>query len=619
VCGLAGALAKDPREAERAVEAMCRRMVPRGPDDEGVNVIPAGDGWIALGSTRLAIIDLSPAGHQPMHDPERGTTIVYNGMIYNYRELRRELEASGVTFTSDCDTEVVLKAYDLHGPRCVEKLRGMFAFAIWDSRNRELFLARDRLGIKPLYYCHRGREFLFASQVKALLASGLVDRRFSPEGVATFLGLGAVSDPLTIVEDVRALPAGHTATFADGGLRLNRYWELQPTPQVDCSRDDAVARLRATLDETVGGHLVSDAPLGVFLSGGLDSSVLTALAARHTDHLKAISVVFGERAYSEETYIDAVTRKLGVDHVRVCLDAASLRNQLTDAFAAMDQPSFDGINTYFVSKAAHEAGLKVALSGLGADELFDGYGYARRTATLERVRRLPDPVLRLASAGALTRRLGARGQKMGNWLAGELTPGSSYELLRRLFLPAEVRQLMPASVTFDGLPRPASLDPSGDVAHQLSVLDLTNYTKNVLLRDTDAMSMANSLEVRVPYLDDRFVESMLRVPSAFRARKNKALLAASARDLLPQEVLDRKKHGFLLPLRTWMLGDLRSEVASTLTNPPASVHALLDQRETRRVWTRFSSDEKNWLRPWALYALCKWVEGLVHGPLSNHS
>jgi len=301
------------------------------------------------------------------------------------------------------------------------------------------------------------------------------------------------------------------------------------------------------------------------------------------------------------------------------VDAASLRNQLTDAFAAMDQPSFDGINTYFVSKAAHEAGLKVALSGLGADELFDGYGYARRTATLERVRRLPDPVLRLASAGALTRRLGARGQKMGNWLAGELTPGSSYELLRRLFLPAEVRQLMPASVTFDGLPRPASLDPSGDVAHQVSVLDLTNYTKNVLLRDTDAMSMANSLEVRVPYLDDRFVESMLRVPSALRAGNGKALLAASVRDLLPQEVLDRKKHGFLLPLRDWMLGDLRAEVVATLHDPPAAVQALLDERQMRHVWTRFSSDEKNWLRPWALYALCKWIESLAHRPLAKHS
>jgi asparagine synthase (glutamine-hydrolysing) len=552
-----------------------------------------------------------------MSDAHRGTTMVFNGMIYNYRELRRELVADGVTFASDCDTEVVLKAYGLYGPRCVEKLRGMFAFAIWDSRSRELFLARDRLGIKPLYYHHRGKEFLFASQVKALLASGLVDQRFSPEGVATFLGLGAVSDPLTVIDGVRALPAGHTATYRDSDLRLSQYWEPQPTAQLDYSRDEAVARVRATLDETVGSHLVSDVPLGVFLSGGLDSSVLAALATRHTDHLKAISVVFGERAYSEEVYIDAVTQKLGVEHVRVSLDVASVRNQLVDAFAAMDQPSFDGINTFFVSKAAHEAGLKVALSGLGADELFDGYRYARRAAALERARRLPDPVRKLASAGALTRRLGARGQKMGSWLAGEFMPGSSYELLRRLFLPADVRRLMPAGATFDGLPKPASLDPSADLAHQVSVLDLTNYTKNVLLRDTDAMSMANSLEVRIPYLDDRFVESMLRIPSALRAEKSKALLAASARDLLPQEVLNRKKHGFLLPLRAWMLGDLRPEVASTLTDPPPAVQSLLDQRETGHVWTRFSSDGKNWLRPWALYALCKWIESLAEQPKPN--
>jgi asparagine synthase (glutamine-hydrolysing) len=589
---------------------MSANMKARGPDDAGIVLLPNPNGQVALASRRLAIIDPSEAGHQPMSDKPRGTTLVFNGMIYNFRELRRELEASGMTFSSDCDTEVVLKSYELYGPRCVEKLRGMFAFAIWDSHKHELFLARDRLGIKPLYYRHRGREFLFASQVKALLASGLVDRRISPEGMATFLGLGAVSEPLTIIEGVRALPAGHTATFDSEGLRLNRYWGLEAPRQINCSPNEAGAHLRTTLDETVGVHLESDAPLGVFLSGGLDSSVLAALATRHTDHLKAVSVVFGERAYSEEMYIDAVTRKLGVDHVRVSLDAGFLRDQLMDAFRAMDQPSFDGINTFFVSKAAHESGLKVALSGLGADELFDGYGYARRAMALERLRRLPDPILRFASAGALTRRLGARGQKMGSWLSGELTPGSSYELLRRLFLPAEVRQLMPGSRTFDGLAQPVAVDPSGDVAHQVSVLDLTNYTKNVLLRDTDAMSMAHSLEVRVPYLDDRFVESMLRVPSAFRARRNKALLAVSVRDLVPQEVLDRKKHGFLLPLRTWMLGDLRSEVAATLTEPPAAVHALLDAAETRRVWTRFSSDENNWLRPWALYALCKWVESI---------
>jgi asparagine synthase (glutamine-hydrolysing) len=590
-------------------------MVSRGPDDAGLGVLEQEEcDAVCLGAQRLAIIDPSLAGHQPMTDDNRGTTIVFNGMIYNFVELRRKLEALGETFRSGSDTEVLLKAYGCYGPRCVEELRGMFAFAIWDSRSRELFLARDRLGIKPLYYCHRDGDFLFASQVKALLESGLVNAQLSPEGIATFLGLGAVSDPLTIIEGVRALPAGHTGTYRDGDLRVTPYWEPQLSPEVESSREEATVLLRTTLDETVDSYLVSDAPLGVFLSGGLDSSVLAALATRHTDHVKTVSVVFGERSYSEQLYIDVVTRKIGVDHVRVSLDFASLRHQLSGAFTAMDQPSFDGVNTFFVSKAAHEAGLKVALSGLGADELFDGYGYARRAATLERVRRLPDPVRRLASAEVLTRRLGERGHKLGAWLAGEFMPGSSYELMRRLFLPAEVRRLMPADVMLDGLPRPMSVDPSGDVAQQVSALDLTNYTKNVLLRDTDAMSMANSLEVRVPYLDDHLVESMLRLPSRFRARKSKALLVASARDLLPQEVLDRKKHGFLLPLRTWMLGDLRSEVASTLTDPPDAIQSLVDPRQIKEVWARFSSDGRNWLRPWALYALCKWVESLPDRP-----
>ena len=591
---------------------MCASMVPRGPDDGGLEVVHRpGARVVSFGARRLAIIDPSHAGHQPMTDHGRGTTIVFNGMIYNFRELRQSLEAHGEVFNSQCDTEVVLRAYGRYGSRCVDEMRGMFAFSIWDSRSRELFLARDRLGIKPLYYFRGAGWFLFASQVKALLASGLVDDGLSPEGLATYLSFGAVSEPLTIIDGVRALPAGHTATLRDGKLQLNKYWEPHATTEAAYSTEQTVVALRAMLDEIVGGHLVSDAPLGVFLSGGLDSSVLAALAARQTDRLKTISVVFHERAYSEEGYIDSVTRRLGVDHVRVSLGAADLRKHLADAFEAMDQPSFDGINTFFVSRAAHEAGLKVALSGLGADELFDGYGNTRRVARLERIRRLPRPLPQMAGAAAAFAERGSKKQKLRQWASGPFAPGHSYELLRRLFLPGEVARLVSTPGASDGAPAAVAIDRRKDVFPQVSMLELTNYTKNVLLRDTDAMSMANSLEVRVPYLDHRLVEWALGLPRSARAGKGKALLIAAVRDVLPEEVLARRKHGFLLPLEGWMRGDLADDVVATLSEPPHALRELLDRHAARSVWAEFVSNRASWLRPWSLYALCKWVESLA--------
>jgi asparagine synthase (glutamine-hydrolysing) len=592
---------------------MSANMTARGPDGAGIVVLSHAKGHVALASRRLAIVDPTEAGNQPMIHEVSGTTIVFNGMIYNFRELRQKLEAAGESFRSNCDTEVVLKAHARYGSQCVEHLRGMFAFAIWDSRSRELFIARDRLGIKPLYYFRGADRFLFASQVKALLASGLVDDRLSPEGLATYLSFGAVSEPLTIIDGVRALPAGHTATLRDGQLQLNKYWEAEAhtTTEAAYSTEQPVVALRAMLDEIVGVHLVSDAPLGVFLSGGLDSSVLAALAARQTDRLKTISVVFGERAYSEEGYIDSVTRRLGVDHVRVSLGAAELRKHLADAFAAMDQPSFDGINTFFVSRAAHEAGLKVALSGLGADELFDGYGNTRRVARLERIRRFPRPLPQVAIAAAAFAERGSKKQKLREWAAGPFAPGHSYELLRRLFLPGEVARLVSAPDASDGAPAAVAIDRRKDVFSQVSMLELTNYTKNVLLRDTDAMSMANSLEVRVPYLDHRLVEWALGLPRSARGGKGKAPLIAAVRDALPEEVLARRKHGFLLPLEGWMRGDLADDVVATLSEPPHALRELLDCHATRSVWAGFDSNRESWLRPWSLYALCKWVESLA--------
>lgn len=667
MCGIAGAWTKDPGEALRAVERMCQAMTARGPDGEGVVLLPIAGGAVALGNRRLAVIDPSPAGHQPMADPERGTVIVFNGFIANFVELRRRLEAEGERFASRCDTEVVLRAYGRYGPACIGMLRGMFALAVWDPRAEALFLARDPFGVKPLYYYHRGDRLLFASQVRALLVSGLVSRTLSNEGLATFLAFGAVREPLTAIAGVYALPPGHTATVRRGRLEPVRYWQApQPalapptlTPGsspingrgVAASRSagpplsaqstgpilgravprrrlavgwgerwSAARALRALLAETVTRYLSGDVPLGVFLSGGLDSAVLAALAAHapgRPARITAVSLV-DEANEAEVAAMRAVARAVGLEHVVAPLRWPEVERWLPRAFAAMDQPTFDGLNTYAVARAAAESGLKVALSGLGADELFDGYGYGRRVVALERARRLPGLARRVAApaAGLLP---GRKGEKARCWLEGQLPTGAAHELLRRLFLPREVERLLASSgrpvPPAQPSPQPADVPlshagegPPGEVQ---TLLDLAGYTRDVLLRDTDCMSMAHGLEVRVPYLDHVLVEFVLRLPTEVRAAPGKGLLAETARDLLPPVVPARHKRGFVLPFDRWLRGPLRHEVAATFSAPPHAVAMLLDQTEMMRLWRRFFGGGTSWHGVWALYALCRWVASLA--------
>ena len=610
MCGIAGGGGFAPEQLRTAVGVMCTQMQARGPDDEGVESF--GEGHVCLGNRRLAIIDPSPAGHQPMVHPETGQAIAFNGMIYNFRELAAQLEAEGERFTSDCDTEVILRAYARYGPDCVHHLRGMFAFAIWDPRTREVFLARDRLGIKPLYYAEPEGRLLFSSHVRAILATGLVERRLSAAGVRSFLATGAVADPLTIADGVLSLEAGHRARWsATGGLRVERWWAPPAHADYAGSREDAVRELRERLEEAVRCHLVSDAPLGIFLSGGVDSSLMAGLAARQTDHVRTVSVVFDDDpAFSEERYQRLVADKLGVENVAVSLTGDDLLRRADRAFGAMDQPTIDGLNTLAVSSAAAEAGLKVALSGLGADELFNGYGHVDRVRRLERARALPAPVGRVVGRGVTAVRKDSASKKMALWLGGELPRGRSYELLRSLYLPTDLGRLM-RSPAANGIPRPDALNGSGDVFNEVSSLDVTNYMRNMLLRDTDAMSMSVSLEVRVPFVDNELVDWTLRLPGALKDGERKALLVDATRDVLPEEIFTRRKQGFVLPIERWLRSSLHDEVQTAVTAPHAGVAELVDTAAATGEWERFLGGDATWHRPWALYALERWARSAL--------
>jgi asparagine synthase (glutamine-hydrolysing) len=389
MCSISGILG---HVSSDAVARMNQAQRHRGPDDCGV----ASCGEVQLGNTRLAIIDTSTAGHQPMNDPQTGNWITYNGETYNFKNLRHELDDD--RWVSNTDTEVVLRAYAKWGIDAFRKLRGMFAVAIWDQQKQTLVLARDPLGIKPLYYYAHGRQFIFASELRALLASGLVPRKLGSAGVDSYLANGSVEAPLTIIEGIKQLLPGHC-------LQVNRRLEMHEvefaTPKPESSngnRDDAVARLRSELEESVRLHLVSDVPLGVFLSGGMDSSALVALLSRVSDQRpKTFSVVFDEAAYTEAPFSRAIAERFNTDHSEIRLSEDRLLDILPTAMAALDQPTMDGINTFVVAGAVKRERITVALSGLGGDELFAGYPSFRRALKFGAMSQASKRVLRVAS------------------------------------------------------------------------------------------------------------------------------------------------------------------------------------------------------------------------------
>ncbi len=645
MCGLAGLMRLDGRVTVEDVGAVLRMLDAqdhRGPDDWGLLLpdaaarsrelgpllgrldpahvmtypVERSSATTVLGVRRLAILDRSPRGRMPMGSANRRGWLAYNGETYNYRELRAEL-GPAESFSSGSDTEVLLRAFDTWGEAALARLRGMFGLAYFQAGpTPTLLLARDRFGIKPLYWHEDRRRVLFASEVTAIVRGGLVPDEASGEALARFLEWGSVPSPLTTVKDVRALPPGHILRISSRGARVERYWDLDGA--VEAARRaapraaaDAVVATRERLEESVRLHLVSDVPLGVFLSGGIDSSALAALAAEgRPQPLTTLSVAFEERALSEAAYARRMAARVGADHHEVLLRAPDVFADLGAFFAAMDQPTVDGLNTWCIARAAREAGLTVVLSGLGGDEVFWGYDHLRRTAALGLARAvmaaLPAAVRRGVTrlgpmAGALLARPG-----LDRLAALEApTPPGVYHLVRGLFPRATVRDLLGATEGDLEAAAPALTGDAragaGDLREALTRLEFSHYLGDQLLRDTDVMGMAHSIEARVPYLDHRLVETVLGLPAALkldRARPKPLLLDALG-DRLPREIWDRPKMGFTFPMAAWMR-----------ERAPELERLCLEDKRLQRpaveaVWSAFAAGRSHWSRPWALLVLAR--------------
>jgi asparagine synthase (glutamine-hydrolysing) len=575
MCGLAGFFTHAAHAApvDRAtLVAMRDRMAPRGPDGAGLWIAP--DDRAGFGHRRLSIIDLSDAGAQPMATPDGRFTIAYNGEIYNYRKLRAGLIDQGVAFASDSDTEVLLHLYARHGAAMLEKLRGMFALAIWDADARTMFLARDPLGIKPLYYADIGGTLRFASQVKALLLDPAISREPSPAGLTGFHLTGSVPEPFTAYRAIRALPAGHSLTYVDGkpGAPV-RYAKIAAALAEARGQVASDADIRAALRDSVRHHLVADVEVGAFLSGGVDSGALIGLMRDcGQQRIRACTLTFREFAGTADDEMPGaidLARRYSVDHYLRPVTAAEFAEDLDAIFDAMDQPSVDGINSWFVSKACREMGLKVALSGLGGDELLAGYSTFR---SVPRTFHLAGPLTRIPGAAGAARMLlrtlapglARRNPKAlgvldyaGSW------PGA-YLLRRAVLLPFELDAAMDPAMAREGLEEldllgrfADSVDPDpGSDNGRVCALETSNYMRNQLLRDTDWASMAHSIEIRVPLVDMTLLEAVAPRIATLKPGEGKMLLATAPIVPVPQDVVDRPKTGFGIPVGDWLRGDI---------------------------------------------------------------
>lgn len=616
MCGIAGIVGTRAHEYRDAVTRMLAAMERRGPDGSGLWASPSGE--CVLGHRRLAILDLSESAHQPMTASEGRFVLSYNGECYNFRELRKELECRGVCFQSSGDTEVVLQALARDGHAALERFNAMFALALWDDREKSLLLARDRLGQKPLYWTAFQDGVLFASEVRALLASGLVERRVSAEGIRGYLCYGAVQGPHTIVAGIELLPRATTLNVRAGQMpRQAVYW--QPPRSKNTAQP---MEIREAFTASVRRHLVSDVPIGLFLSGGVDSSVVVASACgKAGGGVKSLAVVFPDQPrYSEAEAARRIARLCGADHTEIPVTGADMMAMLSDALERMDQPTVDAINTYVVSQAARRAGLTVALSGIGGDELFGGYPSFTEVPRLLKFRRAIHPARTLARG--LLNVLGLRGRrkdKLVDVLEGPANLVSMYLIRRKVFSSRQLRALAPALAGAgwqSGLASEREADLEALVRDRplpdaVANLELEAYLGQTLLRDTDIMGMACSLEIRSPFLDADFADLILTQSPEIRLplrKVRKWRLIEAFQDWLPEANWRRPKQGFALPFEPWLTGALRERVQGEI-DALAHFAGIFAIRPVRELWQQFLRRPAavGWSRPWALFVLCHYL------------
>lgn len=591
---------------------MVKAQRHRGPDDKGIYGWQGSSLSIAMGHNRLSIIDISTDGHQPMEDAETGNVIVFNGEIYNFMELRILLQSQGHVFRSKSDTEVILKAYSEWGIQCVAMLRGIFAFAIWDNRTERLILARDQMGVKPLYYYTDDHSLYFASEVRALLSGG-IPRKLSKDGLCSLLCYGSVQEPFTTIDNVYSLEPGCYAVI-DNDMKLENtvYWNPVLSGSHILSVKDVEKETTRLLKESIKLQLVSDVPLGAFLSGGIDSSAIVTLMRQVNPDadIRTFSIIFEDPKYDEREYARLVAKRNHTQHTELLMTGKMVCESLPAMLQAYDQPSMDGMNSWCVSKLVKDSGITVALSGVGGDELFVGYGNFHKPRQIYRyaslLSKLPNVSGHILERMATNERI----RKMGELVSYQYDP---YFIGRRQFSDMQYRELIDKDIQVDPygwLQRSYTGIASKEYADDISKISWyvqRSYMLSTLLRDTDQMSMNHSLEIRVPLIDHKLVEFVTALPMDVKmdVKTPKHLLVKAAGDGLPQECVYRRKQGFTFPFDTFIRQELHDALVSFYMGESQDV---FNKNGLQKIWRHYQKGQIDWARVMMLFVADRWLK-----------
>ena len=625
MCGINGIIGNISKEnAHSAVLKMNDAMQHRGPDDAGV----FSEDGISLGHRRLSIIDLSSAGHQPLSSDNGRYQMIFNGEIYNYLEVKTLLEKQGhvINYRTKTDSEVLLNAYIIHGEKCLELLNGMFAFAIYDAEKKEVFIVRDRLGIKPIYYTLFDGCFLFASEIRSILSTNLIAKKLNKSALADYLRYQTVHAPETIVDGIKMVMPGtfikiNINNVSEQELKFENYWNINDHSKNkgENTYAEVCENVNHLLKESVKRRLVADVPFGAFLSGGIDSSAIVGLMSKVSNtEIKTFSVTFDEEEFSEAKYARIIAKKFNTNHTEIKLKPEDFINELPLSLNALDHPSGDGPNTYIVSKVTKNSGITMALSGLGGDELFCGYDVFARMKKLSKLNYLSTlPKQVKSSASYVYKKIndGIGAEKISELLSQKNFDFENvYPLTRQLITEDWLSNILQTELIKQNVVKEFCISnksafDKNHIFSETSIAEINTYMQNVLLRDTDQMSMAVALEVRVPFLDYKLVEYVIGLSDNLKTPTTpKKLLIDSLGDLLPSEIVNRKKMGFTLPWKHWMKNELKQLCDDSIYS--LSCREYFQKDAIQLIWKRFLSDDKSttWSRVWYLVVLELWMQ-----------
>jgi len=631
MCGICGIINSNLPEIEnfKIVKRMCDSMVHRGPDDWGYKSF----GPHCLGMRRLSIIDISEKGHQPMPNEDETIWVVCNGEIYNFQDKKAWLISKGHQFRSNTDIEIMVHLFEEFGIDCLKHLRGMYCFALYDSRNNQFYLARDRLGIKPVYYIQYNGMFLFSSELRSLVSSRIFYPEIDFRSLDLYLSFGYVPQPNTLLKGVNALMPAHVLSIRETEKSIWQYWTFPDCGSSNISVKDIVPMTRQLLEDTVSSHQISDVPLGAFLSGGIDSTAIVGLMSSLTNEpIKTFSVGFSDVSsqFNELDTARKTAQQFGTEHREVIISERDVAYQIDDIIRHMDHPSFDGINSYFVSKAAKSGGVTVAVSGLGGDEIFGGYGsFNVIPASIRAISlwkavpvSLRDLIVKIIGSFKIPW-IGATAKRKINNLPDIHSPIGLYCLARLLLWPKEKKSMYSKDML-----RALNSTPGHEVVEELlmqyvncnsnpwymvSLLEMNSYMTWRLLRDTDVMSMAHSLEVRVPFVDHKLIEFICSLPEGWEKKWGypKKLLVESLSDIIPDHVVNRAKHGFEFPMSQWMKNELRDIVEDALSKETIKSRGLFEVDKIRELCNGFYNDLIPYPVIWQFVVLELWMRSML--------